>query len=286
MEYFSPDTLHEAYDLLAKYGEDAVPIAGNSFFMGHREDLFDEVRAVVNIKRLGLSYIKLDDQGLSIGATTTLAEIERAPECRSGAFSIFATTVRELNILEVRNVATIGGEVCIAGEVDMPTTLLAYDAEIVIGGADGKRTLSLQDFHIGYLSTALQPGEIVLEIRVPQPPEGSAGGFAKFERTAADLPIVNIAARASLDGDGVCTDARIAVGAATAAGIPRRSQAAESVLVGSRLDEKTIAAAAEATRDIDCINDFRASAELRSHWVKCGTEDALHMVAGNAGKEG
>ncbi|MDH3692437.1 MAG: FAD binding domain-containing protein, partial [Gammaproteobacteria bacterium] len=88
MEYYSPEKIEDAYALLAKYGEDAVPIAGSSFFMGHREELFDEVQAVVDIKRLGLNYIKADDVGLRIGATTTLHEIERADVCQSGAFEI------------------------------------------------------------------------------------------------------------------------------------------------------------------------------------------------------
>ena len=93
MENFSPDNLAEAYRLLAHYCEDAVPIAGSSFFMGHREDLFDEVQVVINIKRLGLSYIELDDGGLTIGATTTLNEIFFSELCRQGAFRVFSETV-------------------------------------------------------------------------------------------------------------------------------------------------------------------------------------------------
>ena len=143
MEYYSPTDLDEAYALLDKYGEDAIPIAGSTFYMGHREELFDEVEAVVNIKQLGLSYIRQDGDGLHIGATTTLNEIFAHGLTRKGPFGILATTVQELNINEVRNMATIGGEVCIAGEVDMPTTLLAYDADIVIGGSKGVRRISI-----------------------------------------------------------------------------------------------------------------------------------------------
>ena len=135
MEYFDPGDLKEAYEILMKYGDAAIPVAGSTFFMGHREELFDEVDAVVNIKRLGLSYIRLEKGRLRIGATTTLAELHRSDVTSKGLFRIFAETVRELKIMEVRNAATIGGEVCIAGEVDMPTTLLAYDADIVIGSS-------------------------------------------------------------------------------------------------------------------------------------------------------
>lgn len=282
MEYFSPTELNEAYALLSQYGDGAIPVAGNTFYMGHREELFDEVDAVVNIKKLGLSYIKLEDEVLKIGATTTLNEIFDHEITSTGMYKIFAETVNELNINEVRNMATIGGEVCIAGEVDMPTTLLAYDANILIGGSKGDRTISMQDFHLGYLNNALETGEMVVEVQIPRPSAHTGGGFSKFERTAADLPIVNIAARVTLDSKGICNDARVAVGAATLAGVPRRSAAAEAVLVHNKIDEALIEKAAAATSDIECINDFRASAELRSLWVKCGVEAALKKAVEHA----
>lgn len=284
MEYYSPADLNEAYSLLKRYGDAAVPIAGSTFFMGHREELFDEVEAVIDIKRLGLSYIRLDQKTLKIGATTTLSEIFEHDLTRHGSLRIFSETVAELNIVEVKNVATIGGEVCIAGEVDMPTTLLAYDALIVIGGSSGVRSMSMADFHIGYLNNALQPGEIVIEVQVPVPPANTGGGFHKFERTAADLPIVNVAARMTLGRGDVCEDIRIAVGAATEAGIPRRSKAAESVLQGKKVDDALIKLAAEASSDVECVNDFRASAELRRLWVKCGVQDALKKALAHARK--
>ena len=275
MEYYSPTDLNEAYSLLDKYGEDAIPVAGSTFYMGHREELFDEVEAVINIKQLGLSYIRQDVHGLRIGATTTLNEIFAHELTSKGTFGILAETVKELNINEVRNMATIGGEVCIAGEVDMPTTLLAYDANIVIGGSKGVREMSMADFHIGYLNNALEPGEMVLEVHIPQPPANTGAGFAKFERTAADLPIVNLASRISLDNAGACAEARVVVGAATLSGVPERSAAAEAALLNKMIEDTLISTAAAASGDIECIHDFRASAEIRSLWVKCGIEDAL-----------
>lgn len=285
MEYYNPTELSEAYSLLGRYGESAVPIAGSTFFMGHREELFDEVEAVINIKKLGLSYIKLEAGMLKIGATTTLNEIFRAKETSHGALRVFSETVSELNIREVRNVATIGGEVCIAGEVDMPTTLLAYDASIVIGSSKGTRVVAMQDFHIGYLNNALKPGEMVIEVQVPVPPPRTGGGFHKFERTAADLPLVNVATRVMLNKKDVCEQVRIAVGAATAAGIPVRAEAAEKLLTGQKPDAGSILQAARAAGSIECVNDFRASSELRSLWVTCAAEDALKKAVAHAREE-
>ena len=275
MEYYSPTELSDAYALLSQYGDGAIPVAGNTFFMGHREELFDEVEAVINIKKLGLSYIKLEDDLLKIGATTTLNEMFYHEITSNGVYKIFAETVNELNINEVRNMATIGGEVCIAGEVDMPTTLFAYDANILIGGSNGTRIVSMEDFHIGYLNNALETGEMVVEVQVPKPMENARGGFSKFERTAADLPIVNVAVRLALESNGSCKEVRISIGAATLSGVPMRSLAAEDILVNQKIDEALIEKAATASSDVDCINDFRASADLRSLWVKCGVEDAL-----------
>lgn len=284
MEYYSPTELNEAYALLDKYGDAAVPIAGTTFFMGHREELFDEVDAVINIKKLGLSYIRNEDGVLKIGATTTLSEIFDSRFIAQGVYKILSETVDELNIYEVRNMATIGGEVCIAGEVDMPTTLLAYDADIVIGGSDGTRIVSMADFHLGYLNNDLAVNELVIEVRIPQPPANTGGGFHKFERTAADLPIVNVAVRVSLGADGACEDVRVVVGAATLSGIPQRSAAAEAVLLNQKIDDALIKQASEASSDIECINDFRTPAVVRSLWVKCSIEDALKKALIEAGK--
>jgi carbon-monoxide dehydrogenase medium subunit len=277
MEYFRPTKLKEAYRILEKYGEDAIPVAGSSFYMGHREELFDEVEAVVDIKRLGLDYIKIRKGELRLGATTTLATILESEVVKESPFRVLAETVGELNITEVRNVATVGGEICIAGEVDLPTTLLALDAQIVIGSSKGERSVALGDFHLGYLSNDLKPGEMVKEVRVPKLALRTAAAFAKFERTYADLPLVNVAVRVTLDGKGACIDSRVVVGAAVA--VPVRSGAAEAVLDGSNLDPGTLAKAAAATSDVRCLGDIRASAELRALWVRCGVEDALRKAA-------
>lgn len=282
MEYFKPTALSEAYEILSKYGESCVPVAGGTFFMGHREELFSDVEAVVSLRQLGLSYIRLEGDRLRIGATTTLGEILSAGLTSSGPFGVLAETVRELNIPEVRNAATLGGEVCIAGEVDMPTTLLACEAQVQIGSRQGSRSVPIGQFYKGYLKNVLQAGEIVTEIQLPVPPRGSGGGFHKFERTAADLPLANAAVRLTLGGDGRCSAARIAVGAATRGGLPVRVAAAEESLLTGRLDEAALGRAADLCAQIECVEDFRASAQLRALWVRCAVEDALKKALGKA----
>lgn len=284
MEYFRPSELAEAYALLDKYGEDAIPVAGTSFYMGHREELFDEVEAVISLKDVGLNYIKVEDGVLKLGSTTRLADIFDSEVTNQGVLGIFSETVSKLKIKEVRNVGTVGGEVSIAGEVDLPTTLHGMDATLLLGSAKGTRTVSMKDFHLGYLNNALDVGEIVVEAQVPVPPANTGASFQKYERTATDLPIVNVMAMVTIGADGRYSDAKIAVGAAVA--VPERATAAEQALIGQQPGEESIKAAAKATSEVECLGDHRATAELRSLWVKCAVEDALRTATERARGEG
>lgn len=284
MEFFKPSELQEAYALLDKYGEDAIPVAGTSFYMGHREELFDEVTAVISLKDVGLNYIKVEDGQLKLGSTTRLTDILNSQITSEGDLSIFAETVSRLKIGEVRNVGTVGGEVSIAGEVDLPTTLHGMEATLLLGSAKGTRTMSMTDFHLGYLNNALEIGEMVVEVQVPLPPPNTGASFQKYERSSTDLPIVNVMARVTLGQDGRISDAKIAVGAAVA--VPERATAAEQVLIGQAPSEELFKASAKATSEVECLGDHRATAELRSLWVKCAVEDALKIATDRARGEG
>jgi aerobic carbon-monoxide dehydrogenase medium subunit len=241
--------------------------------MSHREELFDEVAAVINIKNLGLNFIRKDAGFLKIGATTTLTQIMNSDLVNQGAWKGISDTIKDIRINEIRNMGTIGGEVCICAELDLPTTLMALDAQVVIVNAKGEKAVSLKDFYQGYLKSVLNIGEIVCEVRVPELPANTGTGFYKFERIAVDMPIVNAAACITLGKDNRCKKVKIVVGAATA--MPVRAESAEKLLINKSVDEKLIQEAAEATADIQCIGDIRASAELRSIWVNCAVEKAL-----------
>ena len=280
MEYFSPRNLDDTFSLLNKYGEDAIPLAGSTFFMSHREELFDEVAAVINIKNLGLDFLRKDAGYLKIGATTTLTQVMNSDLINKGAWKVISETVKEIRINEIRNMGTVGGEVCICAELDLPTTLMALDAQAVILSAKGEKAVSLKDLYHGYLKNTLNIGEIVSEVRVPELPSDTGAGFYKFERIAVDMPIVNATACITLGADKRCKGVKIVVGAATA--IPLRAESAEKLLVNKSLNEKLIQEAAEATVDIQCMGDFRASAELRSTWVRCAVEEVLKKACNQA----
>lgn len=284
MEYLRPNTIDEALSLLEKYGEKAVLVAGSTFFTPHREELFSEAETLINIEKLELDYVKADNEGLKIGATTKLTSLMTSDITTKGAFRVLSETVGLINIPRIRAMGTVGGDVCMSAETDLPTSLMALDGSVVIASASKTRTLSLEEFYLGYLSTALLPDEMVTEIQVPYFPPKTGTGFHKLERRAVDLPIVNAAARVTLEADDNCKDVKIVLGCVTFP--PLRADKAEKLLMGNKLDREIIAEAAEAMADIECITDTRATGELRQKWGKVAVEKALSKAYEQArGKE-
>ena len=281
MKYFRPITMDEVLSLLSSYGEKGLAIAGGTFFVPHREELFSNIEAVVDLAKAGLNYIKLDEQGLKIGATTTLTSMLESDVINSGPFKVISETIAEIGPVEIRNQATVGGDICVAGEADLPITLIALGAKIVIVSAAGTRVMPLEDFYLGYLQNALELDEIVAEVQVSYPPAKMGAAFYKFKRTAEDLPILNAATQVVLGNDDKCTDARIVLGSAT--DIPIKASNAESLLIGNKCSDDLIARAAESVEDIEYISDLRASSKLRRQWAKVAVRTVLMNAVGRAG---
>lgn len=279
MEYLSPHTVDEALALLQEYGDKAMPVAGGTFFMSYRDELFTEVEALVNIKKLGLEYIKSDDDDLRIGATTSLASILESTAVNQGAYRVIHDAIGEIEIPEIRNMASLGGAVFMSAG-DMPIALLTMDARLAIWGPGGQRTISLDEFYLAFLSTALDPGEIVTEIQVPHFPARTGSAFAKFKRVAVDVPIVNAAARVTLGDNNQCSSVKIVLGGV--ADIPVRAEKAERLLADNGFNHETIAKAITTLDDIECQTDIRASGELRQRWAKAAVKRVLHQAGERA----
>ncbi len=276
MQYLRPSSLGEALESLRDLGDRGIALAGGTFFVPHRRELFTDLEAVVDLQSLGLDYIKLDDLGLRIGATTSLTLLLESGVIDGGPFRVISETVEQITPLELRNRATVGGDLCISAESDLPTTLLALDAELVIASDSGTRTLPLDQFYLGYLHNALQVGEVVTEVRVPMPASRAGAAFHKFKRRAIDLPVLNAAAQVVLDSDGNCTSARITLGCAEPT--PIRASSAEQALIGSKCDDDAIIRSSEATQDIDYLEDLRASSEVRKTWGRVAVREVLRKA--------
>ncbi len=169
---------------------------------------------------------------------------------------------------QVRNQGTIGGNLCYADPAtDPPGCLMALGAQIVLSGPGGERVLPIEDFLVDYYVTALTPGEIVTEIRLPAPAAGADGRYARFLRTAAEhRPLASVALSVRREG-AFCVDARLTVGASTP--IPARLPRAEALLAGKTVTADLAAEAAEiVAADINAVSDMRGTDDFRRHIVR------------------
>ena len=280
-QYLEPQTIEEAVSLLAKYGGEAKVIAGGT-------DLINLIRMktirpnyVVDIGRIsGLDHVRYDDDGaLSIGALTTLRTLETSNDVKH-CHPVIAQAAGQLGSVAIRNVGTVGGNLCHASPAaDTAPSLIALGTEVRIVGPAGERTVALEDFFTGPGRTVLQRGEILAEICVPPMPPDTKGVYLKHaSRGAADLAIVGVAVIATLDG-GCCRNVKIVLGAV--APMPIRARNAERVLEGKEINDAVIEQAARAAAaESRPITDVRASADYRREMVKVFTQWAIRRAIG------
>lgn len=278
-EYHEPTTLEEASGLMTSLGDRAFLLAGGTDLFVEIRERLRSVAHLVNIKRVpGLDRIAWSDtEGLRFGALVTAGQIECSPQV-IGRYPNLQTAMRALASIQVRNRATVIGNICRASpSADSIPPLIADGASIHTFRPEGGRSIPLAEFFTGPGRSLLQPGEIAVAITVPPPAPGSRRAYLKHgRRKAMELATVGVAI--SLDTDnGVCTGARIALGAVGP--VVLRAPKAEAILTGSRLDATTIAAAAEqAMQECTPISNVRSSAQYRRDMVGVLTRRAVTLA--------
>lgn len=277
--YYEPRTLDEAVALLGQADGPASVLAGGTDLLVEIKEGLRRVDHVVNIKRIpDLTGLRYDDtDGLRFGALTTTREIETSPLVRAH-YPNLAQAVSALGSVQVRNRATVAGNICRASpSADTPPPLIADGASVRLVGPSGERTLPLEDFFVGPGKTVLGQGELVVEFSVPAPPPHTGQVYLKHGRRAAmELATVGVAVTLTL-ADGVCCAARVVLGAV--APIPLRARQAEAVLRGRVVDEGVVEAAAEAAMaEARPISDVRASADYRREMVRVLTARATRRA--------
>jgi carbon-monoxide dehydrogenase medium subunit len=273
-EYLRPGDLAEAIKLLLKYGEKARLIAGGTDILVEKDP---RVEVLIDIMSLNLNYVEADDTGVRIGAATTFAEIEASPALRRSPYNILAQATRQIGTPQIRNLATIGGNICSAvPSADSAPPLLALDATVRISGSAEERSMEVSNFFLHARKNALERDELLAEIRLPVFPARTEAVFIKKGRVAAaDLATVNVAVRITMSADSICQDVRIALGAV--APTPVRAKAAESMLQGKKTQIKLLKEVAEqASREISPITDIRGSAQYRTDLSRVLVERALN----------
>jgi carbon-monoxide dehydrogenase medium subunit len=243
-EYLKPTSIDEAISLHQGHGERARYIAGGTDVMTKIKEGKISPRYLISLRHIqGLDPVSFQNGELRIGSMVTHRDLERSPTIR-GHFPIVTDAVRNIGSVQIRNVATIGGNIVNAvPSADGAIPLIAPGAEVRMRGPKGERNMPLEDLSIGPGQTLLEPGEIVLEFVVPEGPPRTGGAYCKHTRRAAmELPILGVAVVVSLGEDmKTCTGARIGLG--VLAPTPMRARGAEAVLEGSKMTRKTLAEA-------------------------------------------
>lgn len=268
-DYLEPASVEEASRMLADLGDEVRVIAGGTaLLLGMRQRMVAPTHlvSVAGIERLrGIDFDA--KRGLRIGALARHVDVARSPLVQRHV-PVLARMAELVANPQVRNQGTIGGNLCYGDpSTDPPSCLLALDATVVLGSARGERSLSMEAFLLDYFVTALEPDEILVEIRVPPPATGVQGAYTRFLRTAAEhRPLANVAFVARRQGT-LCRDARIAVGASTP--IPTRLRRAEAFLEGRDVDADVAAEVADiVAQDIEPMSDPRGSADFRRDMVR------------------
>lgn len=282
-EYLVPASIEEATSLLGRHGDEAKLLAGGHSLVPIMKLRLARPRYLIDIGRLpGLSYIKDDDGAIAIGALTTHHMLERSELLRS-KLPLLPETAAVIADVQVRNRGTIGGSLVHADPAaDLPATALALDAEVRATGPRGERSIKVDDFFVGMLTTATGADEIVTEVRFPLPPARSGSAYLKVPHPASHYAIVGVAVAVTLDGDGRCRRARIGLTGVSVK--PFRALAAEDALAGKVVDDGVIAEAAlKAADGVQAVSDIHASAKFRLHLTKVNTKRALHLALSRAG---
>jgi len=284
-EYFAPQSLAEAIALFGEKGEGGRALAGGT-------DVVPQIKEggkiplpsyVVSLRRLPeLRGIEFSERaGLRVGASVTMAELAESPAVRE-RYRALADGAALVGSVQTMNMATVGGNVCNAApSADTAPALLAYEALAVIAGPDGERELPLAEFWRGPNATALRPGDLLRELRLPPPPPNTGGVYVRqTPRKQMDIAVVGVAVLLTLRGDRI-QRARLALGAV--APTPVRAHAAEAALEGQPASESVFAKAAQAAAaEARPISDQRGSAEFRRHLVRVTTERCLQEAARRA----
>ena len=277
-DYHRVDTVEDALERLGELGDDAKVLAGGQSLVPMMNFRIVRPPALVDITRVpDLKYVARDDGTLRIGALALHREIEHADDDLLGGFGVLKAAAPLVGHFPIRARGTFGGSVAHgdpASEWCMLTMLL--DGEIVARGPDGERVIPASDFFLGFFTTALEPGEILTEVRLADPPDGAA--IEEFARRHGDFAIVAAAAAVDVE-DGACTRARVVVGGVDE--VPLRVEAAEEVLAGSDLGAEAIEEAAQAAaRAVEPGSDIHGSAEYRKKLTAVLLRRALTRAVG------
>ena len=275
-EYLRPRSLEEAVGLAERYGESAVLISGGITVSElAKRGFLSDIKTIIDLEGLRLSWIRVDGAHIKIGASTTYSDLLGHPEFRIPALMSIHEAASNVHPDQVRNMGTVGGAICSGLPfLDLPTGLLPHDATLTIVGPGGGRTVPLERFVFALLNERLNRGEILKEVAVPRAGSGKGSAFAKYGHTALDLAVLNCAVSLQLDDEGVIRQARVFAGG-KGVDITSPPESVEA-LRGARLGDAVVERAGEAMAlALPAVSDTRGSAAFRRYTIKRLLREAL-----------
>lgn len=281
--YHDPTSVSETLDLLEQYGDEAQVLAGGQSLMPMLNFRLARPAHLVDINAVdGLDYIRTDGDTLRIGAMTRQRKLERF-DAPAGAWGLLAEAMGHVGHPSIRVRGTVGGSMAHADPAaELPAVVAALGGEVTIQCVDGTRPVGTDDFFEGFFTTALQPGELLTEVRIPEWPADS--GYCMFEvsRRRGDFAQVAVAAVVALDADGRVH--RAGVGLAGAAGAPVTASGLTDQLVGEVPANATVVElAAEYAAGLTPPDDLHGPAEYRRHLVRHLVPRAMARAVDRAG---
>jgi len=281
-DYHVAKSVDEAIALMQQYGDDAKFLAGGHSLLPTMKLRLAQPAHLIDLGRIqGLSYIREEDGAVAVGAMTTYVTIGNSDVIRQN-FPILPEAISSIGDQQVRNRGTIGGSVAHSDPAaDLPGVVLALKADILVQGANGIRTIKADDFFQDLFQTALEPGEVITEIRFAKPAAHTGSAYEKLPNKASHYAVVGCAAVVTLDTDGTCTSASVVITGASVK--PTRASAVEAALVGKKLDAATIAAATSNAADgMEMVGDIHGSKEYRAQMAGVMAKRAIARAAERA----
>ena len=275
-EYYSPRSLREAIDLLSAK-EDVKILAGGQSLVPLMKLRLAKPKHLIDLGRIpGLNTIKEQGDSIFIGALTTHAELESSELLRRRC-PLLPQTASTIGDVQVRSQGTIGGSLAHADPAgDLPAAVLALGAEIKAVGPRGERWIRTEDFFFGLLMTALEPDEILTDIKVPVL-ERARTAYLKAAQRTSGFAVVGVAACLKLDPAGGCEE--IALGITGVTDKTYRPDDVETRLRGKKLETKLIEEAASGVcRNVDVVDDINGSKEYRTHLARVYTFRAIEAA--------
>ena len=281
-EYLAPHTVEEAVGLLERHGDDAKLLAGGQSLIPLMKFRLAQPAVLIDVNRVpGLDFIQETDGDLYLGALSRESDVE-ASEMLARRWPILVDASRVIADPIVRNMATVGGNVAHGDPAnDHPAVMLALRAQLSAQGSGGKRTIPVDEFFVDTFQTALQPTEMLVEIRAPAQPLRSGGAYFKLERKVGDFAVAGVAAQVSLNAAG--TFERVGLGLTNVGRLPIRANRAEDFLLGKTADEATLHQAGDlAAQQAQPVSDQRGSADYKRGIVRTLTVRALRQAVERA----